>query len=96
MIQDSENRFIMTEPSEQPTGTVYAFWLITDESSLFQFVHSLNCVADVSVAASNRAVIGIRDECDPYKAWDYIRKEVEGELKTVRLDPIWEQVIIGL
>ena len=91
MYQENEKRFLMTEPAEQPTGTRYAFWLITDETRLFGFVRGLPCVSDLSRSGNTRALVGVADHCDPIVAWRYIRDEIEAELKTVYLDPLWER-----
>lgn len=83
-------KFTMTEPREYGTATEYAFWLVTNETHLIDFVQGLRCVPQAEVSEDGlQALVDIGDEYDADEAWHYIRSELEHESTTVHLDKIW-------
>jgi hypothetical protein len=89
-------KFTMDEPREIGITARYAFWLTTRDKHLLEFTRALACVAAVNQTDDHRALVDIKDDHDADEAWHYIRTELEDEAQYVRLDKIWEDVMMWL
>lgn len=90
-MSNDKSLFEMTAPEEQTTPPKYAFWLLTHEQYLIDFVKSLRCVHCIHID-EGRCLVAVKDEFDADEAWHYIRTELENE-QLVPLDDIWDDAM---
>ncbi|GAB4508505.1 MAG: hypothetical protein OHK0046_01150 [Anaerolineae bacterium] len=93
-MNDKDAKFSMSEPSEDKDGQeMYAFWLTTSETRLFNYVKGLPCVQSLDLVDEKTAYVVIKHEYDADEVWHYICSELEEESQYVELDSIWEDAI---
>jgi hypothetical protein len=83
----------MSPPGEFGQTTRYAFWLITDDEHLVNYVQNLLFIAQIDEHTDARLLVDIHDAYDPDEIWHCIRSDLERESQIIILDKIWEDAL---